>query len=80
MKVPKSVIKKGENKLLETDETASDESLIDIYSRQNKIGYRIFAKGFDFSSLENEKQLLAVENMRKLIKKIARGCAGREIC
>ncbi len=62
--------KKGENKLLETDETASDESLIDVYSRQNKFGYRIFAKGFDFASLENEKQLLAVENMRKLIKKL----------
>ncbi len=62
--------RKGENKLLETDETASDESLIDIYSRQNKFGYRIFAKGFDFSSLENEKAMLAVENMRKLIKKL----------
>ena len=62
--------KKGETKLLETDETASDETLIDIYSRQNKIGYRIFAKGFDFSSLENEKAILAVENMRKLVKKL----------
>ncbi|CAN5426333.1 hypothetical protein BH20ACI1_BH20ACI1_08400 [soil metagenome] len=62
--------KKGENKLLETDETTSDEFLIDIYSRQNKLGYRIFAKGFDFSSLETEKQLLAVENMRKLVKKL----------
>ena len=62
--------KKGENKLLETDETTSDEFLIDIYSRQNKIGYRIFAKGFDFSSLETEKGISAVENMRKLVKKL----------
>ena len=62
--------KKGENKLLETDEVTSDEFLIDIYSRQNSIGYRIFAKGFDFSSLETEKALLAVENMQKLIKKL----------
>lgn len=62
--------KKGENKILETAETASDEFLIDIYSRQNSIGYRIFAKGFDFSSLESEKGMLAVENMRKLVKKL----------
>lgn len=62
--------RKGENKLLETDETTSDESLIDVYSRQNELGYRIFAKGFDFSSLETEKELLAVENMRKLVKKL----------
>ena len=62
--------KKGENKLLQTDETASDEFLIDIYSRQNIVGYRIFAKGFDFSSLESEKGILAVENMRKIVKKL----------
>ncbi len=48
--------KKSENKLLQTDETTSDEFLIDIYTRQNNIGYRIFAKGFDFSSLESEKE------------------------
>lgn len=62
--------KKGENKLLQTEETTSDEFLVDVYSRQNVVGYRIFAKGFDFSSLESEKGILAVENMRKLIKKM----------
>ena len=71
--------RKGEKKLLETDETTSDEFLIDIYSRQNKIGYRVFAKGFDFSSLETEKAMLAVENMRKLVKKITRSCTERKI-
>jgi hypothetical protein len=54
--------KKGENKILQTTETASDESLIDIYSRQNAIGYRILAKGFDFSCLEAEKEILAKDN------------------
>ncbi len=62
--------KKGENKLIETGETFSDASLIDIYTRQNTIGYRIFAKGFDFSGLEAEKEILAVENMRKLVNKL----------
>ena len=62
--------KKDDNKLLELDETTSDELLIDVYSRQNEIGYRIYAKGFDFSSLEAEKNLIAAENMRKIIKKL----------
>lgn len=60
--------KKGENKLLQTNETASDEILIDIYSRQDKIGYRIEQNGFDFSCLGAEKSLLVAENIRKLVK------------
>ena len=63
--------KKSEDKqILQTTETASDEFLIDVYSRQDKHGYRIYAKGFDFSSLEAEKGILASENMQKLVKKI----------
>lgn len=62
--------KKGDNKLLKTSESASDESLIDIYSRQNSIGYRILAKGFDFSSLEAEKEILARNNLKKLSRKL----------
>ncbi len=62
--------KKGETKILQTSETASDESLIDIYSRENAIGYRIMAKGFDFSCLEAEKEILAKDNLKKLIQKL----------
>ena len=62
--------KKVENKILQTSETASDESLIDIYSRQSSIGYRILAKGFDFSSLEAEKKILAKDNLKKLAQKL----------
>lgn len=62
--------KKDENKLLQVDETMSDEFLIDVYSRQNTGGYRIYAKGFDFSSLEAEKGLTAADNLRKLVKKL----------
>ncbi len=62
--------KKGKNEILQTSETASDEFLIDIYSRENRIGYRIFAKGFDFSCLEAEKGFLAAENLKKLIRKL----------
>jgi hypothetical protein len=62
--------KKGETKVLDATETASDEILIDIYTRANSNGYRIPAKGFDFSCLESEKGILAVENMSKLIAKL----------
>jgi hypothetical protein len=62
--------KKGENKILDASETTSDESLIDIYSREYTNGYRILAKGFDFSSLEAEKGMIATENMKKLAAKL----------
>ena len=62
--------KKEENKLLQIDETTSDEFLIDVYSRQNTGGYRIYAKGFDFSSLEADKGLIAADNLRRLVKKL----------
>lgn len=63
-------VKKGESKILQTSETASDEFLIDIYSRGDMTGYRIFAKGFDFSCLEAEKEILAVKNLKKLAQKL----------
>lgn len=62
--------RKGENKILKTVEMASDEILIDIYSRADSIGYRIEQKGFDFSALGAEKGILAAENTRKLIEKL----------
>ncbi len=65
-------VKKGESKILQSTETASDEFLIDIYSREDAIGYRIFAKGFDFSCLAAEKGILATENLKKLVQKLRR--------
>lgn len=62
--------KKGENKILDATETSSDESLIDIYSRADANGYRIPAKGFDFSCLESEKGILAKDNIVKLAAKL----------
>lgn len=61
--------KKGETKILQSSETASDEVLIDVYTRQNKNGFRIMGKGFDFSCLAEEKGILAHENMKKLVRK-----------
>jgi hypothetical protein len=62
--------KKGETKILNSTETASDEFLIDVYSRENSDGFRIYAKGFDFSCLASEKEILAKDNLRKLANKL----------
>ena len=62
--------RKEENKILETSELSNDELLIDIYGRDDPVGYRIESKGFDFSCLGSEKQLLAKENMKKLAEKL----------
>lgn len=62
--------KKGDGKILDTSETASDEILIDLYSRRDASGYRIYTKGFDFSTLGAEKQLLAKDNIVKLAAKL----------
>lgn len=65
--------KKGENKILDQTETASDETLIDIYSRaDDRIGWRVLEKGFDFSGLENEKGILAKDNIVKLGERLRR--------
>jgi hypothetical protein len=57
---------KEENKLLTSSETSSDEPLIDIYSSDDNVGYRISTNGFDFSCLGNDKKLIASENIKVL--------------
>ncbi len=64
--------KKGESKILDATETASDETLLDIYDGTDAIGYRVLTKGFDFSCLGAEKSLLARENIRRLADKLRR--------
>jgi hypothetical protein len=58
--------KKDENKTLQSSEISNDEPIIDIYSRQDGIGYRIFTNGFDFSCVGEKKSLLATENIKIL--------------
>lgn len=62
--------KKDENKMLGATEIASDESLFDIYSREDMTGWRVSASGFDFSCLENEKGILAKDNIVKIGEKL----------
>jgi hypothetical protein len=62
--------RKGENKLLSSTETASDELLVDLYSRENSGGFRIEQNGFDFSCLGADKKMLAAENLKALSEKL----------
>lgn len=64
--------KRGDNEILSQTETASDETLIDIYSRSDCIGFRIYAKGFDFSCLAAAKEITAKDNIKKLAEKLRR--------
>jgi hypothetical protein len=62
--------KKGDNKVLETSEISSDEMIVDLFSKGDSIGYRLFQKGFDFSTLGKDKKLLANENLKILVEKL----------
>lgn len=60
----------GKTKLLDETATASDEMLLDIYTRHDPAGYRVHLAGFDFSCLGQDKGLLAGENLRLLIVRL----------
>lgn len=57
----------GKTKLIDETATASDETLLDMYTRRDPTGYRVYLAGFDFSCLGEDKGLLAGENLRLLI-------------
>jgi hypothetical protein len=60
----------GKTKLLDETATASDEMLLDLYTRTDVTGFRVNLTGFDFSCLGNDKGLIARENMRLLIVRL----------
>jgi hypothetical protein len=62
--------KKGVAKTLNEMQTAADEQVIDIYLTTGMVGYRIPARGFDFSCLGDEKAMLAAENMATLWRRM----------
>lgn len=71
--------KKGASKLLDSNETASDELLFDIYGADDFIGYRVEQTGFDFSCLGAEKTLLAAENIKRLVAELSRRAPNAKI-
>jgi len=70
--------KKKERKVVAESSTSSDEMLIDLYARDSHQGWRVTARGFDFSGLGKHKKLLARENMDTLLKML-RAFAGSAV-
>jgi hypothetical protein len=58
--------RKAENEILDTSEFFKDEAVMDFYTATDSFTWRVNANGFDFSCLENEKALIANENIGKL--------------
>ncbi len=58
--------RKPETELVDTSEFFRDETVIDFYTGSHPFTWRIGASGFDFSCLENEKTLIANENIARL--------------
>jgi hypothetical protein len=58
---------RAENRILDSSEFATDETVVDFYVREKPVPYRIAAKSFDFSCLEKNKGLLANENIATLV-------------
>lgn len=62
--------KNKDNKIVETSEISSDEKLVDIYTDNELVGFRVSQNGFDFSCLGKEKKFLANENIKIMISKL----------
>jgi hypothetical protein len=59
----------GENRVLDSMETGTDERIVDVYLKGDRGGYRIRTNGFDFSCLGSSKRLLVTENLPLLVMK-----------
>lgn len=59
--------RKGKTKVLDESTTSSDESILDLYSKSDPMGFRVHLTGFDYSCLGDDKGLISVENMRRLV-------------
>jgi len=64
--IKERMTRKPEKEILETSEFFRDEAVIDFYMTTHSFTWRVNANGFDFSCLENDKALIANENIGKL--------------
>jgi len=64
--VKERISRRAENELLETNQYFADELVFDLHSSSNDQSWRIGANSFDFSCLEDQKTLVAAENLKKL--------------
>jgi hypothetical protein len=66
VEITERLTRKPEKELLDTSEYFRDETVIDFYTATHPFTWRVGASGFDFSCLENEKALIANENIARL--------------
>ena len=71
--------RRPENEILDSSEVASDDSVVDIYVREQPESWRVTASAFDFSCLGANKALLAGENFPRLIELIRGRAPNAEI-
>jgi hypothetical protein len=66
IEITERLTRKPEKELLDTSEFFRDEIVIDFYTAAHPFTWRVGASGFDFSCLENDKALIANENIARL--------------
>ena len=66
--------RRRESKIVNESQLSHDEPVLDIYSRHDATGWRIPVSGFDFSCLGYDKGLIASDNIRKVISRLAAFC------
>ena len=66
LEITERLTRKPETELVDTSEFFRDETVIDFYTATHPFTWRVGASGFDFSCLENEKTLIANENIARL--------------
>ena len=59
--------KRKGSELLDESASFTDELIVDLYTRNEPRGFRIYPAGFDFSCLGQEKGILARENIERLV-------------
>lgn len=69
----------GRTTLIDESATVSDDIVLDIYTRQDAIGFRAYPTGFDFSSLGSDKGLLARDNFGLLITRLCEHAPGAKL-
>lgn len=62
--------RRGKTKLIDETEINTDETVLDLYSHHDPLGFRVQLTGFDFSCLGEDKGLLAAENIGRLIARL----------
>ena len=56
--------------MVEQIQYSGDELVLDIYSTEHPLRFRVMPSGFDFSTLGGERELLAGRNIIKLAEKL----------